>query len=85
MYFILRARHVGYLVENGLNRQAFGGRNITDTLNSYLTEYRLFTPVEHLITRMVKEKVNAKSPGHLCGSRTVMLQEAEYDIIARWP
>ena len=48
---------LGYLVDGGLNRQTYGGSHITDTLNSYLVEYRLFTPVEQLIARLVKEKV----------------------------
>ena len=44
-------------MDGGLNRQTYGGSHITDTLNSYLVEYRLFTPVEQLIARLVKEKV----------------------------
>ena len=48
----------GYLVEGGLNRLSYGGGRVTDNLNSCLIEYRLFTPVEHLITRLVKEKVS---------------------------
>lgn len=47
----------GYLVEGGMSRRAYGGTHVTDNLNSSLMEYRLFTPVEHLITRLIKEKV----------------------------
>ena len=49
---------IGYLVDEGLNRQSFGGAHITDNLNSYLVDYRLFTSVEYLISRLVKERVN---------------------------
>ena len=49
---------VGYLVDGGLNRQSYGGQRITETLNSYLAEYRLLSAVEQLIAKYIKEKVS---------------------------
>lgn len=49
----------GYIVEQGVSRQPYGGQRIREALNNMLTEkrYRFFTDVEFQIVRLVFEKV----------------------------
>ena len=74
---ITRSRYsLGYLVEEGVVRRAFGGKSVTETLNSCLMEYRLFTPVENLITRLIKEKVNT-TPVHIDSSSMCIVAQTQ--------
>ncbi|XP_067931643.1 uncharacterized protein [Watersipora subatra] len=70
----------GHLVGGGLNRQSFGGSHMTDSLNSYLADYRLFTPVEMLIPRLVKEKTCFVSRHYGDDLLKYMCNESECEI-----
>ena len=49
----------GYIVEQGVSRQPYGGHAITQALNNTFTQkrYRFFTDVEFQIVRLAMEKV----------------------------
>ena len=53
----------GYIVEQGMTRQPYGGHKITEMLNSSLTErrYRFFTDVAFQLVRLGMEKVSTSN------------------------
>ena len=59
IHFIYYVSILGYIVEQGVSRQPYGGHAITQALNKTFTEkrYRFFTDVEIQIVRLAMEKV----------------------------